>query len=147
MPGWLLSFLVATVLSLGGIAIVRKMTLANKPDSGGTAAAATMTTQSVFARSIEVTGLRVMGDAKHASQLRYIIVNHSSAPVSNLALRIAVRSDSMPGSAKPLFTVSALLTGLAPYESREVVADIEDLAAGEIPEWNQLKPEIQVVTQ
>jgi hypothetical protein len=67
--------------------------------------------------------------------------------VSNLSLRIAVRSTSASASAKPLFTVSALVTGLAAYESREIIADIEDQSSHEIPEWDHLKPEVQVENQ
>ncbi len=147
IPGWLLSFMVATVLSLGGAAIVRNMALENRSEAASTPVAQPSASQTGFARTIEVTGLRVMGDLQHTSQVRYIIVNHSATLVSNLALRIAVHSTTSSNSAKPLFTVSALITGLAPYESREVMADIEDLSTRDIPEWDHLKPEVQVVTQ
>ncbi len=144
IPGWLLSLIVATVLSLGGAAIVRNMALENKSEA---ASAPVGQTSSALARSIEVTGLRVLETVQHSSQVRYIIVNHSDTLLSNLSLRIAVRSTASSDSGKPLFTVSALVTGLAPYESREIIADVEDQAAQKIPEWDHLKPEVQVVNQ
>jgi len=121
------------------------MALENKSEAASTPV--TSNPANALARSIEVTGLRVLENVQHTFQVRYIIVNHSDTLVSNLSLRIAVRSASASNSAKPLFTVSALVTGLAPYESREVIADIEDQASREIPEWDHLKPEVQVVNQ
>jgi len=143
IPGWLLSLIVATILSLGGAAIVRNMAL-EKSEAASTPAGQT---SGALAHSIEVTGLRVLENVQHTSQVRYIIVNHSDMTVSNLSLRIAVRSTSASDSAKPLFTVSALVTGLAAYESREIIADIEDQASREIPEWDHLKTEVQIENQ
>jgi hypothetical protein len=144
IPGWLLSLIVATILSLGGAAIVRNMALETKSEAASPPAGQT---SSALGRSIEVTGLRVLENVQHTLQVRYIIVNHSDILVSNLSLRIAVRSTASSDSAKPLFTVSALVTGLAAYESREIIADIEDQASHEIPEWDHLKPEVQVENQ
>ncbi len=95
---------------------------------------------------VEVTGLRVTVDQKSRSRVQYIVVNHSAAAVSNLALRIAVRS-ALASSPEPLFTISALLTGLGPFASREVVTDIEDPRAANIPEWQYLRTEVQIVPQ
>lgn len=144
VPGWLLSLIVATILSLGGAAIVRNMAQAGRADAPAPASQAASAPQVAFASYVEVTGLRVMVDLKRTSQLRYIIVNHSSTLLSNLALRVSVHSGS--ASSKPLFTISALVTGLAPYESREMVTEIDDLATKEIPEWDRLKPVVHVVT-
>jgi hypothetical protein len=148
IPGWLLSLLVATSLSLGGAAIIRNLAVENKSSAINTPAPQQNgLPQDALARVIEVTGLRIIVDPKHASQLRYIIVNHSPALLSNVALRIAVHSTASPAGAKPLFTVSALITGLAPNESRDVVADIDDLLANDVPAWDRLKPEVLVIGQ
>lgn len=154
VPSWLVSLIVATVLCLGGAVLVRNMAADHKIDTpvslpaSGTAPVSlsqTSAPQNAFVQYVEVTGLRVLVDLKHTSQVRYLIVNHSQTLLSNLALRIVVHSTIAPAGDKALFTVSALVTGLAPYESREVVAEIEDLRATDIPDWEHLKTEVQVV--
>lgn len=147
IPGWLLSLLVATSLSLGGAAIIRNMTVENKSSGVSPSAPQNGLPQDALTRSVEVTGLRVIVDPSHTSRLRYIIVNHSGALLSNVALRISVHSTASPAGTKPLFTVSALITGLAPNESRDVAVDIDDPGAKDIPEWDRLKPEVRVIAQ
>lgn len=145
VPGWLLSLVVATLLSLGGAAIVRNMAEQGNNEPRAAARPHTPSSpQAAFIPYVEITGLRVMVDLKNTSQLRYIIVNHSSTLLSNLSLRVSVHSGS---ASKPLFTISAVVTGLAPYESREMVAEIDDLASKNIPEWDHLKPVVQVIAQ
>jgi len=153
VPSWLVSLIVATVLCLGGAVMVRNMAADHKTETpvsfptSGVASGLPQNSppQNAFVQYVEVTGLRVLVDLKHTSQVRYLIVNHSQTLLSNLALRIVVHSTIAPSGTKPLFTVSALVTGLAPYESREVVAEIEDLKATDIPDWDHLKTEVQVV--
>jgi hypothetical protein len=154
VPSWLVSLIVATVLCLGGAVLVRNMaadhkveTPASVPASGVAQSGVPQSTppQNAFVNYVEVTGLRVLVDLKHTSPVRYLIVNHSQTLLSNLALRIVVHSTMAPVGTKPLFTVSALVTGLAPYESREVVAEIEELRATDIPDWDHLKTEVQVI--
>jgi hypothetical protein len=153
VPTWLVSFIVATVLCLGGAVLVRNMAADHRLDVPASVPASGIAQglpqnsppQNAFVPYVEVTGLRVLVDLKHTSQVRYLIVNHSQTLLSNLALRIMVHSTIAPSGAKPLFTVSALVTGLAPYESREVVAEIEELRATDIPDWDHLKTEVQVV--
>lgn len=149
VPGWLVSLVVATALSLGGAVIVRNMDVGHKAAAASPAAEDPAAPERAFAGAIEVTGLRVIADLKSGSRLHYVVVNHSGAQVSNAQLQISVRSGtaSSGASGAPLFTVSALVTGLAPYESREMVADIESLNTKEIPDWQFLRPEVHLLSQ
>jgi hypothetical protein len=147
VPGWLVSVVVATALSLGGAVIVRNMDVGHKAAAAAPAADDPAAPERAFAGAIEVTGLRVIADLKNGSRLHYVVVNHSGAQVSNAQLQISVRSGATGVSGAPLFTVSALVTGLAPYESREMVADIESLNTKEIPDWQFLRPEVHLLSQ
>jgi len=151
IPGWLISLVVATALSLGGAVVVRNMDRAHKAAAPVTVpvAEAPSQPQDAFAGFIEVTGLRMIADLKNGSRLHYVVVNHSAAQIANAQLQILVRSAVPAGSeaAKPLFTVSALITGLAPYESRDMTADVENLNTKEIPDWQFLKPEVRLISQ
>jgi len=139
LPGWLVSLLVATGLSLGGAALIRNMETEHKAK-----AASSDVHQS---GAIEVTALRVLGGPRFGSQLQYIVVNHSPTALANLTLRITVRATDSRASAPPLFTISAWVSGLAPFASREMTTDIEDIQATDVPEWDRLTTEVQVEKQ
>jgi len=141
LPGWLISLIVATVLSLGGAAIIRNMEADHK------AQAASSSPGSTGDANIEVTGLRVVGGPRFGSQLQYIVVNHSAAQLANVNLRISVLSTASHASGRPLFSVSTSVAGLAPFASREMTADIEDVQAAQVPEWGHLKTQVEVVAQ
>lgn len=141
LPGWLISVLVATLLSLGGAAVIRNMEAEHKAEAASNTGAVT---QEASDHSIEVTALRVLGGPRFGSQLQFIVVNHSANIVSNGKLHIAVRSIAAPANSEPLFTVSAVVTGLAPYSSREMTTDIQNARSSDFPGWDHLKAEVQV---
>ncbi len=145
VPGWAISLLVATALSLGGAVVIRNTTAVRRAEAAQPATHG-LASQETSAPFIEVTGLRVVADVNRRLHVQYVVVNHSAAQVSNLVLRIAVRS-ALASSPEPLFTISALLTGLGPFASREVVTDVEDVRAPNIPDWQYLKPKVQIVSQ
>jgi len=104
--------------------------------------------QHPFARFVEVTGLRVVADLSHRSQVQYIVVNHSSEQLSGMLVRIAVRSSADPAGAKPLFTVSAVIPSLGPHQSKEIRTDLDSqLRSSAIPDWEYLRTDVQVGTQ
>jgi hypothetical protein len=147
LPGWLISVMVATILSLGGAAVIRNMETEHKAEAasaGGRLGGAV--SQEASGRPVEVTALRVLGGPRFGWQLQYIVVNHSAADLGNLTLRIAVRSTDSRASA-PLFTISAAVTGLAAYSSREMTTEIQDVSAMDVPQWDRLKTEVQVAKQ
>ena len=99
-----------------------------------------------FARYVEVTGLRVSSDSQNRLQLLYIVVNHSSMPLSALVLHVTVSSSALVTKG-PLFKVSAIVPVLEPYESKEIRTDLDtQLHAGDIPDWDSLKADVQVTT-
>ncbi|HYL75410.1 MAG TPA: hypothetical protein VEU96_14455, partial [Bryobacteraceae bacterium] len=158
IPAWTVSVVVAMALFLGAGSLIQFFTgnrdaKAAAPATPRTQASTTASTPSVreqhpFARYIEVTGLRVVADLNHRSQVQYVVVNHSSAQLSDLMVRIAVRSATESASAPPLFTVSAVVPSLGPYQSKEIRTDLDsELRSSAIPDWENLRTEVQVGAQ
>lgn len=141
VPGWLISLFVATALSLGGAALIRNMEHKAEAASAGRTPGATPDTSD---RRVEVTALRVLSGSQSAPQLQYIVVNHSGQQLSNLKLRIAVRSTATEVSDQPLFTISTEIAGLAPFSSREMTSEIQKVRAADLPDWDRLRAEVQV---
>ena len=141
VPGWLISLLVATGLSLGGAAVIRNMEKDHKAEAASPQASLPSDS------NIEVTALRVLGGPRFGSQLQYVVVNHSATALAKTKLRIDVHSLNLQSSAHPLFTINVQVTGLGPFASREMTAPIEDVQAGELPDWGHMKAQVQVVGQ
>lgn len=156
VPTWLISVTVVTVMVLGLASVMQN----HPPDRGATPpassapiaapaaepAAAPLLPQHPLARFVEVTGLRVVADLQHRSQLQYIVVNHSATALSGLALEITVRSAApLDTDNAPLFRVPATVLSLGPYQSKEIRTDIDaQLQSKSLPDWENLKVDVQV---
>ncbi len=158
LPAWIVSLVIATSLFLGAGTLLQYLATSHDAKAASVAAtpgqamasapAAPVLEQHPFARFVEVTGLRVVADLNHRSQVQYIVVNHSSSQLSGMLLRIAVRSSENPAGSAPLFTVSAVVPSLGPHQSKEIRTDLDsELRSSAIPDWEYLRTEVQVVTQ
>jgi hypothetical protein len=157
LPAWIVSLVIATSLFLAiGVALQylstnREAKAAVVPTPAPAAASAPVAPafeQHPFARFIEVTGLRVVADTNHRSQVQYIVVNHSATPLSGMTIQIAVRSSVDPASSKPLFTVSAVVPSLGPHQSKEIRTDLDsELRNSAIPDWEYLRTEVHIGAQ
>src|SRR5581483_6447630 len=143
-PAWILSFVAATAVLLGGGALIQYLTLNRDAKAAAvtseTSPAAAHTAVNVvqehpLARFVEVAGVRVTTGATRKPQLQYIVINHSAGELTGMALRIAVRSAGDAADAPPRFTVSTAVPALAPNQSKEFRTDIEAPPGSKIPEW------------
>ena len=158
VPTWMISVTVVTVMILGVASVMQNRSSDHgSPSTATTAQAATQPApepaaapvehQHPLARFIEVTGLRVVADLQHRSQLHYIVVNHSASEATGLVLQIAVRSFAQD-SKEPLFQVSAVVPSLGPYQAKEIRTDLDaPLQSTPIPDWGDLKADVQVTTR
>jgi len=157
LPAWIVSLVIASSLFLA-IAVAMQY-LSTSPQAKAavvpapsaavaSAPAAPAFEQHPFARFVEVTGLRVVADLNHRSQVQYIVVNHSATQLSGMTIKIAVRSSAEPAGSSPLFTVSAVVPSLGPHQSKEIRTDLDSqLRSSAIPDWEYLRTEVQVGTQ
>ena len=157
LPAWITSLVIATSLFLV-VAVIMQHLATNREAKAAVAPTPNHVVASVpaapefeqhpFARFIEVTGLRVVADLNHRSQVQYIIVNHSATQLSGMTIRIAVRSSADPAGSSPLFTVSAVVPSLGPHQSKEIRTDLDSqLRSSAIPDWEYLRTDVQIGTQ
>jgi hypothetical protein len=157
LPAWVTSLVIATSLFLV-VAVMLQYLQTNREARAAAAPPPTQTTavappaptfeQHPFARFIEVTGLRVVADLNHRSQVQYIVVNHSPSQLTGMTIRIAVRSSTDSVGAPPLFTVSTVVPSLGPHQSKEIRTDLDsELRSSAIPEWEYLRTDVQIGTQ
>lgn len=151
LPSWVIIALAAVVICMAILEIAQQPVPASHAMQAMATAAAPLppVDQSYpFARFVEVTGIRVIVDLNHGSQLQYLVVNHSATELVNIGLTLAVRSSqASPGSA-PLFIVSARVPSLGAYQSKELHSELEaPLRSLVIPDWDNLRPDVQVTLQ
>jgi hypothetical protein len=157
LPTWVTSLVIATSLFLV-VAVMLQYLETNHEARAAAAPASTPAAavvpavptfeQHPFARFIEVTGLRVVADPNHRSQVQYIVVNHSASQLTGMTIRIAVRSSTDPVGTPPLFTVSAVVPSLGPHQSKEIRTDLDsELRSSAIPDWEYLRTDVQIGTQ
>jgi hypothetical protein len=154
-PPWIVSFLIATGLLLGIVSLLQyvnanrdaKPAGASTPSSQTARVAATdnVLEEHPFARSVEVSGVRITAGSNRKPQLQYIVVNHSAKELTGLGIRVALRSAGEPASAAPLFTVFSKVPALGAYQSREIRTEINtDLRVSSLPDWQSLRPDVLV---
>jgi hypothetical protein len=148
IPVWLV-----TALLCGTVAIAASYNsinpFGNRPGAEVRAEASTPPVSRVsanpLARTIEVSGIRVLVDASKKSQIQYLVVNHSSARFADTTVFVTLRSADAKAGEAPLCQFSFAAPDLGPYESREMTSEIEKLNRPvAVPEWQDLRAEIEL---
>jgi hypothetical protein len=144
MPAWLVTILVA-VVAVGVIFGIVKL-LGSKGSSGSDAAAsaqqqaAASDSSNPYAKVLEVTGVRIVEDAKKRATAQFLVVNHSPADLPDLELEVVLTTTTAKAGDDPL-AVMAVKTGAIPANgSKDVSAALNTkLRAYELPDWQFLK--------
>jgi len=152
LPAWTVSFLIALTLFLGVGSLLQHF--ASNRDTKAAAAESQPSDQSgsteiaaeePASKLVEVTGLRIATGANQRPQLEFIVVNHSAIALSDVGLRIAVRSASSPSGVAPLFRVSTTIAALGAYQSREFRAELgPEVHATDVPDWQSLRADVRI---
>jgi hypothetical protein len=92
-------------------------------------------------RNVELTGLRLVEDAKHKAFVQVLVVNHSAADLGEVAANVNLRAGTKQTD-EPVGTF-AFKASLGPYEAKEIKAQVETkLRVYELPDWQFLRAEI-----
>ncbi|MGH9667087.1 MAG: hypothetical protein ACRD9L_21895 [Bryobacteraceae bacterium] len=155
MPGWLITLSAMLTVVVACIAFtfyVLPALNANRTQSASPAPAAHPEASSPVAASagpgkaLEVTGFRVGVDLTDKTVIQYIVVNHSSADLSGATVNVSLKGARGHFQRSPLVAFSFRLPAIGPLESREMTTVLDrPLKTAEIPDWQTLRPEIQVV--
>jgi len=160
-PGWMVSVLVMLLLLAAGLGIVFYLlphTVADAKPAPTPAVAATAPAPtggtSPLAKYVEVTGFRIVTssaeankkddkkDAPKKSEVQYLVVNHSDADISDANVFVTLRS-AKPGQ-PPICRFSFKVPSLGPFESKEMSSPIEKSRALSLPDWQDLRAEVQI---
>ncbi len=156
MPGWLVTILVAAVVTGIG-ALLYFFVLPSKgnraatqqespfeavPEGGQPSAVAAR-----LSRHIEVTGFRLTEDAGRRAQCQFLVVNHSAADIGDLAGKVQLRTTEAGPDEDPIAEFEFKTPKLGPYESVEFKTAVDTkLRAYELPDWQYLKATVEITS-
>lgn len=90
-----------------------------------------------LAKAVEVTGLRFADDK--TPEVRYLVVNHSGAPLSAVTVYVTIRNST---SKLPLSHFSFRAPALGPYESKEMVSELDKTVRP--GDWQSLHADVEL---
>jgi hypothetical protein len=150
---WLVSVTVMLVLLFMGVTAISSLTPHSAADTKPTSpvVAEPAPADSVpapshpLAKSIEVTGFRIVVDPSRKSEIHYLLVNHSNAPLDDVTVFVTLRAGSGKAGQAPLCRFSFRASGIGAFESKEMVSAIEKpTRTVALPEWQDLRADVQV---
>ena len=138
---WLINGLLAVIVIIATMGVFNYLTQDRDTRAASAAAARAGQDQGSY-RDLEVAGVRVIAGANKRPQLEYLVINHSSSDLTNLSVHLVIRSADS-SSEEPLFTVTSTISSLAPFQSKEIHAEVNSaLQPSDIPDWQSLRPEV-----
>jgi hypothetical protein len=96
-------------------------------------------------RYIEVTGIRLVQNAKKKTEARFLLVNHSNAEITGLEGTVTIWGRTRKSDEEAEGTFRFKAPSLGPYEAKEAVAPIDTrLKIYELPDWQNITAEVQI---
>ena len=153
LPTWLMSI----VFSLAFIALgLGAYLLYNHFKNRGTTAGAAAPLENVgkgnakphpLQKYVEVTGIRFVQDPKKKDEVRFLVVNHSAAEISDLGGTVTIWGRTMKSEEESVGNFVFKIASIGPYESREQSAPLNSkLRIYELPDWQNVTDEVQVTS-
>ncbi|HZU28124.1 MAG TPA: hypothetical protein VFA04_21515 [Bryobacteraceae bacterium] len=150
IPGWAITIGTAMGVLLVALFAVQRFTARADVHAASAPAAAVSTPPAYGAwpsidKYVEVTGVRITTDQKQNSEAVFSIVNHSSADIGAMAVKLTV--PAVKAGDPPLCDVSTNVEGLAPWEAREIRVPLaREVHASELPDWRDMRPQVSITS-
>jgi len=160
-PGWALALVFAiALLSMGTLGFVAYRYLAHRgeplttgplvprrrPLPADAAVSATLTAN-VLNKYIEVTGLRLLEEKPKNLQVAFVIVNHSPAPLTDVAGTVTIRPITAKPDGESVGTFNFRLPELRPFESIDMKAPLQSkLRVYELPDWQFIRADVVITS-
>jgi hypothetical protein len=97
-----------------------------------------------YQRYIEVSGVRLLQDAKKRNVAKFLVVNHSGADIQGLSGNVTIWGRTQKSEEEAAGTFSFTID-LAPFESKEIIAPLNTkLAPVELPDWQNVSTDLQI---
>ena len=94
-----------------------------------------------LAKSLEISGLRLVTRWNGKQQVRFLIINHAAQELSGVTLQVTVKSEG-----SPILLIRAPIRSLGSNQSKEIRTDLDsDVPASALSDWQSLRPEIRLV--
>jgi hypothetical protein len=104
-------------------------------------------TANVLNKYIEVTGLRLLEDSPKNLQVAFVIVNHSQAPLTDLAGIVTIRPTNAPPDGEAVGTFAFQLPELAPLGVKDMKAPLQSkLRVYELPDWQFIRADVTITS-
>lgn len=156
IPAWLMTIVFA--LAFGGLVggvyyAIEKMRgprdapAAAAPLAKAPAAGAATKGPHPLLKHIEIVGIRITEDPKKKTQVRFVIVNHSGAEITDLSGSLNLIARTAKAGEAPVGTLALKTPSLGPYESKEVTAALDtNLRAYELPDWQNVSVKVEITS-
>ncbi|MCC7176030.1 MAG: zinc ribbon domain-containing protein [Bryobacterales bacterium] len=159
-PAWLLAFVFAIIfLSMGALGFIAYRVFARRGEpvvtgqvrpvrTPQTAPAVSATPgANVLSKYIEVTGLRLLEEKPGRLEVEFVIVNHSQAPLTELAGDVAIRPTTAPADGEAIGAFSFKIPEMRPLEARSLRAPLQSkLRVYELPDWQFIRADVTVTS-
>ena len=98
-------------------------------------------------RHLEITGLRLTEDLKQKAFVQFVVVNHSTAEIGDLAANVSLKAISAKSEQKPVGTFSFKIPLLAASESKDLKVPLDTkLRVYELPDWQFLRVDLRITS-
>ena len=152
LPTWVMALLFALgfIVLIGGIFFgyqyFGKGPRAERAGVTEPAAAARTKTSNPVQKYIEVVGIRLVQDAKHRPEAKFIVVNHSGAELNDLNANVTIWASTSRSDEDSVGTFSFKLGSIAANESTELTAPFNTkLKIYELPDWQNATADVRLV--
>jgi hypothetical protein len=157
LPPWLMSIVFAILFLAIGAAVffgVKHFSgsgeaSASAPTTAEKAAApgASKGQNNMLQKYVEVVGMRLIEDPKKKPEVRFVVVNHSGAEISDLAANVNVWARTAKSEEEAVGTFSFKMASLGAYETKELSAPLNTkLRVYELPDWQNLGADVQITS-
>ena len=97
-------------------------------------------------KSVEVGGLRMMTENK-APVVKFVVVNHSSAEIADLAATVTLWASTSRSEEDSIGSFKFAIPSIGPNESKDMTAALKTkLKMYELPDWQNATAEIQITS-
>jgi hypothetical protein len=101
----------------------------------------------VLNKYIEVTGIRLLEDRANKLEVEFVIVNHSSAPLIDVAGEVAIRPTTSKPDGEAVGSFAFRLPELRPYEAKDMRAPLKSkLRVYELPDWQFIRADVTITS-
>jgi hypothetical protein len=100
-----------------------------------------------LARVMQITAIRLSEDARQRPQARFVVVNYSGAPLTNVNAVVTLRRTTDEPGRAPLAEFNLQVPKLDAYGSREMQVTLDsNLRAYEFPDWQFIQADLRPPT-